>query len=72
MMPVQLPDGLTAAYATLRNHDRPSLGPVVAEVSRLVRGRELMPWQRYFADVVCELDPDHPGEWWYKLSLIHI
>jgi len=24
-----------------------------------------MPWQRYVADVACELDPEHPGEGWY-------
>lgn len=70
MAPVELPGGLTAAYATLRNPDRPSLGPVVAEVSRRVRGRELMPWQAYFADVLCEIDPDHPGEWWYKKAIV--
>ncbi len=70
MAPVELPGGLTAAYATLRAPERPSLGPVVAEVSRRVRGRELMPWQAYFADVLCELDPDHPGEWWYKKAVV--
>lgn len=70
MAPVELPGGLTAAYATLRAPERPSLGPVVAEVSRRVRGRELMPWQAYFADVLCELDPDHPGEWWYKKAIV--
>jgi len=43
---------------------------VVAEVSRRVRGRELMPWQAYFADVLCEIDPDHPGEWWYKKAVV--
>ncbi len=37
MAPVELPGGLTAAYATLRNPERPSLGPVVAEEPRLPR-----------------------------------
>lgn len=71
-MSVQLPDGLTAAYATLRDPARPSLGPVVAEVSERVRGRRLMPWQRYVADVACELDPEHPGEWWYHTVMVSV
>ena len=71
-MTVRLPDGLTAAYATIRDPDRPSLGPVVAEVSERVRGRRLMPWQRYVADVACELDPEHPGEWWYHTVMVSV
>ena len=31
-----------------------------------------MPWQRYVADVACELDPEHPGEWWYHTVMVSV
>ena len=43
-------------FATPRNLDRPTLGGKVAEVAKML-GYPLMPWQRYVADVVMELDP---------------
>lgn len=49
-------------FFTRRNPARPTLGGVVAEIARVVRGYDLMPWQKYVANVAWELDPDHPGE----------
>lgn len=54
-----------AKFATLRNPARPTLGPIVGRISQIVRGRRLMPWQQYVADVVCELSTEYPGEWHY-------
>lgn len=54
-----------AAFATLRDPSRPTLGPLVAKISEVVRGRKLMPWQRYCVDVISELSTDYPGEWHY-------
>lgn len=44
-------------YGTPRTASRPTLGPAVGEVARLL-GKPLMPWQQYVADVILELDPD--------------
>lgn len=52
-------------YYTRRNPQRPTLGPIVARISEIVRGRTLMPWQKYVANVALELDPAHPGELFY-------
>lgn len=54
-----------AKYATARNPARPTLGPIVAEISRIVRGYPLMPWQRQVLNVAWELNPAYPGELWY-------
>lgn len=43
-------------HATKRNPDRLTLGPQVAEVSRLL-GKPFMPWQHLVADVAHEIDP---------------
>lgn len=42
-------------FATPRRADRPTLGPKVAAVAKLL-GTPLMPWQRYVADVSLEVD----------------
>lgn len=44
-------------FGTKRNPDRPTLGPKVAKVAARL-GKPFMPWQRYVADVVLEIDPD--------------
>lgn len=46
----------TPRFFTPRNLDRPTLGPKVAEVARML-GTPLMPWQQYVADVAMEIDP---------------
>lgn len=43
-------------WATPRNPGRPTLGPRVAQVAKLL-GKPLMPWQRLVADVALEIDP---------------
>lgn len=43
-------------WGTPRNPDRPTLGPRVGEVARLL-GHPLMPWQQHVVDVALELDP---------------
>lgn len=43
-------------WATVRNPDRPTLGPRVGKVAALL-GRPLMPWQQMVADVAFEVDP---------------
>ncbi|MEW6894966.1 terminase [Trueperella pyogenes] len=65
---------MTAApkYATARNHDNPTLGGVVDYISQAVRGKKLMPWQRLVADVACELDPNHPGEFRYSDVIVSV
>jgi hypothetical protein len=45
-------------FATLRNPDRPTLGPEIDAVSVSVSRSRLYGWQRYIADVCAELDPD--------------
>lgn len=52
-------------YFTRRNPARPTLGGLVNQVSKIVRGYELMPWQQYVANVAWELDPEYPGELYY-------
>ncbi|XCB29634.1 hypothetical protein RQN30_10685 [Arcanobacterium hippocoleae] len=52
-------------YFTHRNKSRPTLGPIVAEIAKIIRGYELMPWQKYVINVAWELNPEHPGELWY-------
>src|SRR4051794_26663827 len=42
-------------FATRRT-DRPTLGAAVAKTAALL-GKPLMPWQRFVADVVMEIDP---------------
>jgi phage terminase large subunit-like protein len=44
-------------FGTPRRFDRPTLGPKVAELAR-VMGLPLMPWQQHVADVALEVDPD--------------
>lgn len=43
-------------FGTPRSPDRPSLGPAVGKVARLL-GKPFMPWQQHVADVVLEIDP---------------
>lgn len=43
-------------YAT-RRRERPTFGGRLAKVAELL-GQPFMPWQRYVADVACELDPE--------------
>jgi hypothetical protein len=53
------PSGLSCPprFGTLRNPDRPTLGPHVGRVAESL-GKRLMPWQQYVADVAMEVDPD--------------
>ena len=59
-------------YTTARNPANPTLGGVVDYVSQAIRGKKLMPWQRLVADVACELDPDHPGEFRYTDVIVSV
>lgn len=43
-------------FGTARNLDRPTLGPAVGQVARML-GKPFMPWQQYVADVVLEVGP---------------
>ncbi len=43
-------------WATRRRPDRQTLGPRVAQIAESL-GTPLMPWQRYVADVILEIDP---------------
>jgi hypothetical protein len=43
-------------WGTRRSRERPTLGPRVAQIADAL-GTPLMPWQRYVADVILELDP---------------
>lgn len=43
-------------FGTARNLDRPTLGPAVGTVARML-GKPFMPWQQYVADVSLEIDP---------------
>ena len=54
-----------AKFATARNYDRPTLGPLHVQVAEIVTGKPFMPWQRQVSDVICELSLDAPGEWQY-------
>lgn len=51
-------------FGTPRNLDRPTLGPAVGQVARML-GKPFMPWQQYVADVVMEIDP-RTGRFWYS------
>jgi hypothetical protein len=44
-------------FATPRRAERETFGPRLAKIADLL-GQPLMPWQRYVADVGCELDPE--------------
>lgn len=59
-------------YATARNPANPTLGGVVDHVSQAIRGKKLMPWQRLVADVACELDREHPGEFRYSDVIVSV
>jgi phage terminase large subunit-like protein len=43
-------------WGTPRNYDRPTLGPAVGLISRML-GEPFMPWQQHVADVMMEVDP---------------
>jgi hypothetical protein len=47
-------------FATPRDKDFPTYGPVIADVAKRL-GRELMPWQREAVDVAYEYVPDDHG-----------
>lgn len=54
-----LPDYLDVPprFGTLRNFDRPTYGPRIAKVHRVLTGKNPMPWQQYVYDVIGEVDP---------------
>lgn len=60
----------TPRYATRRNPDRPTIGGKTAAVAAL-RGRPLIPWQRYVADVAGEIDPA-TGQLYYGEVIITV
>lgn len=66
----QLPLACPPRFGTPRNPDRPSLGPAVGEVARLL-GKPFMPWQQYVVDVELEIDPD-TGLLWYAESRLTV
>lgn len=45
-------------FATPRNLDRPTRGPLQGEFARIWLGKPLFPYQQYIADVAGELNPD--------------
>lgn len=61
--------GPAPRFVTARTPERPTYGPAVAKLARLL-GTPLMPWQQYVVDVALEIqsieagDPS-PGEWAY-------
>lgn len=57
-------------YATPRNLDRPTAGPLVAELARRLR-RPLLPWAELAVDVLLEVDVD-AGELVYPLGLVSV
>lgn len=61
-----------AKYATPRNPEYPTLGGVVAHLSKAIRGKTLMPWQQQVANVACELSREHPGEFHYQTVIITV
>ena len=65
------PSGLECPprFGTLRNPDRPTLGPHVGRVAESL-GKPLMPWQQYVADVAMELDPD--GNLHYRRGVVTV
>lgn len=62
--------GPAPRWATRRTPDRPSYGPAVAKVAKLL-GMPLMPWQRYVADVALEVDPA-TGWWAYDVVVLTV
>lgn len=60
LMPLACPP----RFGTPRNPDRPTLGPAIGAVARML-GTPLMPWQQYVADVTAEIDPA-TGRYWYR------
>lgn len=53
---------------TKRNPDRHTDGGRLAAVARMM-GTPLIPWQRYVADVACEIDPD-TGSFYYDTVVV--
>ena len=53
---------------TKRNPDRRTDGGRLAAVARMM-GTPLIPWQRYVADVACEIDPD-TGSFYYDTVVV--
>lgn len=61
---LSLPTSLAAPrFATARDESLPTYGPAVAALAEAL-GWPLLPWQRQFADVVCEVHPSGVG-WRY-------
>ena len=58
-------------FATARDERNVSLGGRVAVVAEAL-GTPLMPWQRYVADVSCEVDPDDPRRWRYPVVVVTV
>jgi len=56
-MPNSLHQMVPPRFGTARTPSRATLGGAVAQVAQLL-GKPLMPWQRYVADVLLEIDPD--------------
>lgn len=53
---------------TKRNPDRRTDGGRLAAIARMM-GTPLIPWQRYVADVACEIDPD-TGSFYYDTVVV--
>src|SRR5215469_4293916 len=56
MTTILLPTSCQPLFATRRSTERPTLGPAVGKVARLL-GKPFMPHQQLVADVVLEIDP---------------
>ena len=56
MTTILLPTSCPPRFGTQRSPDRPTLGPAVGKVARLL-GKPFMPHQQLVADVVLEIDP---------------
>lgn len=56
MTTILLPTSCPPRFGTSRSPERPTLGPAVGKVARLL-GKPFMPWQQLVADVVLEIDP---------------
>ena len=50
-------EGCPPRFATRRRPERETFGPRLARIAEKL-GQPLMPWQRFVADVGCELDPE--------------
>ena len=61
---------VTPRFATRRNLDRPTIGGKTKAVAKL-RGRPLIPWQQYVADVAGEIDPA-TGQLYYGEVIITV